>query len=124
MVRWLDGVRRRQHTLQQVRAGLTADSCSAAIKGSHVWMAPAWQEIIWRAAQRSLAVMLGWTAPLPRVARLITRSGARFEQQEVDMTITVIGLDLAKNVFQVHGIDENGRAVLRRKIRRSDVLPL
>ena len=40
------------------------------------------------------------------------------------MTITVIGLDLAKNVFQVHGIDENGRAVLRRKIRRSDVLPL
>ena len=24
---------------------------------SHVWMAPAWQEIIWRAAQRSLAVM-------------------------------------------------------------------
>jgi hypothetical protein len=40
------------------------------------------------------------------------------------MTITVIGLDLAKNVFQVHGIDENGRAVLRRKIRRSEVLPL
>src|SRR5262245_5962553 len=24
---------------------------------AHVWMAPAWQEIIWRAAQRSLAVM-------------------------------------------------------------------
>jgi transposase len=40
------------------------------------------------------------------------------------MTITVIGLDLAKNVFQVHGIDESGRAVLRRKIRRSEVLPL
>jgi transposase len=40
------------------------------------------------------------------------------------MTITVIGLDLAKNVFQVHGIDENGCVVLRRKIRRSDVLPL
>src|SRR5215212_6333100 len=50
--------------------------------------------------------------------------GCRFGQQEVDMTITVIGLDLAKNVFQVHGIDEHGRAVLRRKIRRSDVLPL
>src|SRR4029453_3923649 len=46
------------------------------------------------------------------------------QQQEGDMTITVIGLYLAKNVFQVHGIDENGRAVLRRKIRRSDVLPL
>jgi hypothetical protein len=35
------------------------------------------------------------------------------------MTITVIGLDLAKNVFQVHGIDGNGRAVLRRKIRQA-----
>ena len=40
------------------------------------------------------------------------------------MRITVIGLDLAKNVFQVHGIDGNGRTVLRRKIRRSEVLPL
>ena len=67
--------------------------------------------------------MLGWTAPLPQVARLIPGSGVRFEQQEVDMTITVIGLDLAKNVFQVHGIDEKGRAILRRKLRRSDVLP-
>jgi transposase len=40
------------------------------------------------------------------------------------MTITVIGLDLAKNVFQIHGIDAAGRAVLRRKLRRSEVLPL
>src|SRR6516162_740089 len=32
---------------------------------SHVWMAPAWQEIIWRAAQRSLAVMCPacWCSP-------------------------------------------------------------
>src|SRR5262249_19623355 len=31
----------------------------------HVWMAPAWQEIIWRAAQRSLAVMCPacWCSP-------------------------------------------------------------
>lgn len=40
------------------------------------------------------------------------------------ITITVIGLDLAKNVFQIHGIDAAGRAVLRRKLRRSEVLPL
>ena len=26
--------------------------------------------------------------------------------------ISIIGLDLAKNVFQVHGADENGRAVV------------
>ena len=40
------------------------------------------------------------------------------------MQIAVIGLDLAKNVFQVHGIDDSGQAVLKRKLRRSEVLPL
>ena len=38
--------------------------------------------------------------------------------------IKVIGLDIAKNVFQVHGIDEAGRPVLRRKLRGADVLRL
>ena len=37
------------------------------------------------------------------------------------MAITVIGLDIAKNVFQVHGVDEAGRPVLRRRLRRSEV---
>ncbi len=36
--------------------------------------------------------------------------------------ITVIGLDIAKNVFQVHGIDDVGQPVLRRKLRRNEVL--
>ena len=31
------------------------------------------------------------------------------------MKITTIGIDLAKNVFQVHGVDERGRAVLKQK---------
>ena len=39
------------------------------------------------------------------------------------MRIAVIGLDLAKNVFQVHGIDDSGQTVLKRKLRRSEVLP-
>ncbi|MEM9765459.1 MAG: IS110 family transposase [Pseudomonadota bacterium] len=38
--------------------------------------------------------------------------------------IRVIGLDIAKSVFQVHGIDECGRTVLRRKMRRGEVLGL
>jgi transposase len=38
------------------------------------------------------------------------------------MQVTTIGLDLAKNVFQVHGIDADGRVVIRRKLRRQDVL--
>ena len=36
--------------------------------------------------------------------------------------ITTVGLDLAKNVFQVHGADAVGQAVLRRKLRRAQVL--
>ena len=38
--------------------------------------------------------------------------------------IKIIGLDIAKNVFQVHGIDETGRPALRRKLRRAEVLRL
>ena len=33
-----------------------------------------------------------------------------------------IGLDLAKTVFQVHGVAANGEAVIRRKLRRSEVI--
>lgn len=37
------------------------------------------------------------------------------------MKITTIGLDLAKNVFQVHGIDAAGEVVVRRALRRGQV---
>ena len=36
--------------------------------------------------------------------------------------ITTIGRDLAKHVFQVHGIDPEGTTVLRRRLRRNQVL--
>ncbi len=36
--------------------------------------------------------------------------------------ITTVGLDLAKNVFQAHGADASGRAMLRKKLRRDQVL--
>ena len=40
----------------------------------------------------------------------------------VQMKITTIGLDIAKNVFQVHGIDANEKVVIRKQLRRSKVL--
>ncbi|MGH6891369.1 MAG: IS110 family transposase [Dongiaceae bacterium] len=40
------------------------------------------------------------------------------------MQVSTIGLDIAKNVFQVHGVDGEGRAVLRRKVRRDQLLTL
>jgi len=39
------------------------------------------------------------------------------------MEITTIGLDLAKNVFQVHGVNERGKTVLRRQLKRDQVAP-
>jgi transposase len=36
--------------------------------------------------------------------------------------ITIIGFDLAKNVFQVHGVDADGQARVRRQLRRGEVL--
>src|SRR5271168_2422850 len=37
-------------------------------------------------------------------------------------TITTIGLDIAKSVFQVHGIDAEGTIILRRQLKRRYVL--
>ena len=37
-------------------------------------------------------------------------------------TITTIGLDIAKSVFQVHGVDAVGQAVIRRQLKRRYVL--
>ena len=37
------------------------------------------------------------------------------------MNITTVGIDLAKSVFQVHGVDARGKAVLRRQLRREQV---
>jgi transposase len=37
------------------------------------------------------------------------------------MKITTIGIDLAKNVIQVHGMDERGRAVLKKQLKRDQV---
>jgi transposase len=38
------------------------------------------------------------------------------------MNVTAIGLDIAKSVFQVHGCDRNGKAVLKKQLRRGQVL--
>jgi hypothetical protein len=39
------------------------------------------------------------------------------------MKITTIGIDLAKAVFQVHGVDGQGKAVLRKQLKRDQMAP-
>jgi hypothetical protein len=44
------------------------------------------------------------------------------QQREPSMgDITTIGLDLAKNVFQVHAVDEAGSVAVRKRLRRGQV---
>jgi transposase len=38
------------------------------------------------------------------------------------MTPIRIGLDIAKNVFQVHGVNDKGTVVIRKRLRRPDIL--
>ena len=40
------------------------------------------------------------------------------------MKVTTVGLDLAKQVFSVHGVDEHGKAVLRKRVSRGKLLEL
>lgn len=37
-------------------------------------------------------------------------------------TVTIIGFDIAKSVFQVHGVDTAGQVVIRRQLKRRGVL--
>ena len=39
------------------------------------------------------------------------------------MSITMIGLNTAKSVFQVHGVNEAGKVEITRKLRRSELIP-
>jgi transposase len=39
------------------------------------------------------------------------------------MSITMIGLDTAKSVFQIHAVDETGKTLIRRKLSRTELIP-
>src|ERR1700692_3913677 len=51
-----------------------------------------------------------------RVVRTCREGAAR-------VSISMIGLDTAKTVFQVHGVNETGKVGIRRKLRRSELIP-
>lgn len=39
------------------------------------------------------------------------------------MKVTTLGIDLAKNVFQVHGIDQHGKVILKKQLKRAQMAP-
>src|SRR5262249_45711366 len=65
--------------------------------------------------------MMGWMAPLRHLsAKLLDRISSNGEPSMGE--VTTIGLDLAKHVFQVHGVDAEGATILRKRLRRAQVL--
>ena len=66
-----------------------------------------------------------WTAPPPgaRAPWMWALLEAPNDLEELPMqTVTTIGLDIAKSVFQVHGVDTEGNVVIRRQLKRRYVM--
>src|SRR5262249_10701750 len=66
--------------------------------------------------------MMGWMAPLRHLSAKLLSDRNSSEWEPSMGEVTTIGLDLAKHVFQVHGVDEEGATVLRQQLRRVQVL--
>jgi hypothetical protein len=64
--------------------------------------------------------LMGWTPP---TASMCQSGGVETPLEgEASMgNVSIIGLDLAKNVFQAHGADASGAVVFRKKLRRAQV---
>ena len=68
-----------------------------------------------------LKSLMGWMAP---EWHLCAKLGMQLQRRGPSMTqVTTIGLDLAKRVFQVHGVDAAGAVVLRRQLKRRQMVP-
>jgi transposase len=65
---------------------------------------------------------MGWTAPERHRCARVMGSVTNTRKEPSAMQVSTIGLDLAKQVFQVHGVDAEGVVVLRRRLRRSEVV--
>ena len=68
-----------------------------------------------------------WTAPTRSVAgsAIVEVGLLNITSGEAVMSeITTVGIDLAKSVFSVHGVDAYGKAVLRKTLSRTKLLEL
>src|SRR5215213_6618393 len=60
----------------------------------------------------------------PPTASMCQGAGCRdLRREPPTMSTTIIGLDIAKSVFQLHGIDASGKMQLKRKLRRGELIP-
>src|SRR5258705_11962491 len=67
------------------------------------------------------AGVMGWTAPYGIECARMRLLQSQTREPSVNQIIR-IGMDTSKHIFQLHGVDAAERPVLRRKLRRSEVL--
>src|SRR5580700_5095235 len=63
---------------------------------------------------------MGWTAPTASMCQNAGLSEPATREPPA-MSISMIGLDTAKSVFQIHGVNETGKLEIKRKLRRSEL---
>ena len=69
--------------------------------------------------------MMLWTAPPPgraNASESVADAGNHDPEELIMQAIATVGLDIAKSVFQVHGLDARGSVVVRRQLKRQYVL--
>jgi hypothetical protein len=71
--------------------------------------------------------LMGWTQPSlfnTAWAKMVVNHHNEEAREGPKMEVRTLGIDLAKNLFQVHGVDGQGRTVLERQLRRRQALAL
>src|ERR1700736_3565378 len=78
-------------------------------------------------ASRTPLGMMRWTQPVfngfIKEPAMVTRPSKRTTGGSA-MQVTRIGMDIAKQIFDLHGVDRRGKVVLRRTVRRERLLEL
>src|SRR5262249_9645511 len=67
----------------------------------------------------------GVDAPYSAASRchsVVVVKSATLRERTSAMQISTIGIDLAKTVFQIHGVDAEGKTVIRKRLRRAEML--
>ncbi|GAB6968896.1 MULTISPECIES: IS110 family RNA-guided transposase [Komagataeibacter] len=65
-------------------------------------------------------IQMGWTASMRHQCAMMRSED--HSEETARMKVTIIGLDIAKSVFQVHGTDASGKCLLKKKLGRSEVI--
>ena len=96
-----------------------------AVEGTrNIWPAEVDEQVVSVSGHKSAESRWGGWLPLPasRCQSVVVINNHEQEEPSA-MKVSTVGIDLAKNVFQVHAIDDDGEVIVRRALRRRRVIP-